>query len=162
MAQEQERRPALRWDPFGELSLLQSWSPLREFGLGPARLARLMDEMFGDRPRAGQSLAPPVDIVEAKDHYRISAELPGVTKDDLTVEVHDSVLSIRGEKKSEREEEREKGRRLERSYGAVSRSFTLPADANVDQLSAAFENGVLKITVPKQPEAKPKTVAIQS
>ena len=161
MAHEQERRPARRWDPLGELSLLEPWSPFREFGLGPSRLAHLIDEMFGEHPRAGQGLVPPVDIVEAEDHYRISAELPGVSKDDLTVEVHDNVLSIRGEKKTEREETQEKGRRLERSYGAVSRSFTLPADGNVEQLSAAFENGVLKITVPKQPEAKPKTIAIE-
>ncbi len=95
------------------------------------------------------------------DSYLISAEVPGVNKGNLTVEVHDRALTIRGEKKSEREETKDKARRLERSFGAFSRSFTLPADADDEKIAAQFDDGVLKLTIAKRPEAKPQQVAIR-
>jgi HSP20 family protein len=151
---ESEKRP-VRWDPFREI---ERWSPLREWpGL---RLGRVFDELLGEgRPLSVPS--PAVDITEADDKYVVTAEVPGVKREDLTVELQDGVLSIRGEKKSEREETKEKARYLERSYGAFTRAFTLPADANPDRVSATFENGVLKVEVAKRAEAKPKTIAIK-
>jgi HSP20 family protein len=121
----------------------------------------MMDELFGERRRPLGTAAPPVDITEGEDHYLVSAELPGVRKDDITVELQEGVLSIRGEKKSEREETQEKGRWLERSFGTFSRSFTLPSDANSERVDARFEDGVLRLRIDKKPEAKPKTIAVK-
>ena len=151
---ETEKRPA-KWDPFREL---ERWSPLREWP--SLRMGRLFDELLGERGAVSVP-SPAVDITEGDDKYVVTAEVPGVKRDDLTVELHDGVLSIRGEKKSEREETKEKARYLERSYGAFTRAFTLPADANAEKVSASFENGVLKVEVAKRAEAKPKTIAIK-
>jgi HSP20 family protein len=161
MAEErkQERRP-VRWDPFGNLELFGAWAPFWEGGR-PSRLLGLMDELMGERRRPLGTAVPPMDVTEAEDHYLVTAELPGVRKDDLTVELQEGVLSIRGEKKSEREDPNQKGRWLERSFGTFSRSFTLPSDANTERLDARFEDGVLRLRIEKKPEAKPKTIAIK-
>ncbi len=139
------------------------WDPLR--GLEPFggfRIGRLLDEAFGELPRTHALAAPAVDVTETEDAYQIAAEVPGVKSDDLTVELHEGVLTLRGEKKSEREETKEKARLLERTYGAFSRSFALPKDADPDRIDASFEEGVLTVRIAKQPEAKPRTVAIKS
>jgi HSP20 family protein len=151
MAEETERSLS-RFDPFRELGLFEPWP-------GTPRLASVMDEFFGARPR--DRVVAPVDITESDGEYVISVEVAGVKKNDLVVEVQDRVLSVRGEKRSEREEKKEKGRLLERTYGAFSRSFTLPRDADADAVRASFEDGVLKLTLPKKPEVKAKSVAIK-
>ena len=117
--------------------------------------------MFGRPARRGQ-LAPAIDVSEDDGHYVVSVELPGVGKDDVTVECHDGVLTIRGEKKSEREEKKEKSRYLERSYGAFSRSFTLPPNADPDRIQASFKDGVLTVTIAKTEEAKPRVISIKA
>lgn len=156
---EEESKHIARWDPFRDLAAWEPWGGFRE----GSRLARLMDEMFGERPRLGLGVTvPAVDVTEADDHYLISAEIPGVKRHDLTLEVREGVLSLRGEKRSEREETKEKARILERSYGAFSRSFSLPADADPEKISAKFEDGVLKVTIAKRPEAKAKAISIKS
>ncbi len=155
MAEKRESQLA-RWDPFADLDLFEGRSPFREFG----SLRRMMDEFLGERARP-TLLAPTVDITESDDQYAVSAEVPGVKKDDLTLELQEGVLTIRGEKKQERDEKKEKGRRLERYYGAFSRSFSLPSDADSDKVDASFTDGVLNITIPKKPEAKPAQVAIK-
>jgi HSP20 family protein len=145
----------IRWDPFRDLDRLfgrRDWP-------GP-RFGRLLGELAGE-PAATAMVSPAVDITEADDKYVVTAEIPGVKKDDLTIEIQDGVLSIRGEKKSEREEKKEKARWLERTYGAFTRAFTLPADAAADKVTASFENGVLKVEIAKRAEAKPKTIAIK-
>jgi len=158
MAEKKESQVA-RWDPFADLGLLERWRPFREFGDFPSRVSRMMEEAFGEaRPSL---LAPKVDITESDDEYAVAAELPGVKKDDLTLEIEEGVLTIRGEKKEERDEKKEKGRRLERYYGAFSRSFSLPSDANADKVEASFTDGVLTVSIPKKPEAKPAQVAIK-
>ena len=158
MAERKETQVA-RWDPFADLGLLQRWRPFGEFGDSPSRLSRMMEEAFGEaRPSL---MAPKVDITESDDQYAVAAELPGVKKDDLTLEIQEGVLTIRGEKKEERDEKRDKGRRLERYYGAFSRSFSLPSDADADKVEASFKDGVLTVALPKKPEAKPAQVAIK-
>jgi len=152
MAEKQESGLARR-DPFGELMSLDPWA-----GFGD--LSRRLESLFGER-RSLASLVPAVDVTESDGEYTITAELPGVKKDDVTVEVDQHVLTLRGEKKSEREETKEKARILERTYGAFTRSFTLPADADEERLTADFKDGVLKITVPRRPESKPVQVAIK-
>jgi HSP20 family protein len=146
------------WAPFAEL---EPW------GLGSRRLPRLMEEMFRewpfrDWPAARRSLAPAMDVHEDDKQYAISVELPGVKREDVHVELQEGMLTIRGEKSSEREEKKEQRRYTERSYGSFSRSFRLPPDADVERLDASFKNGVLTITIPKTEEAKPRTIAIKT
>lgn len=141
-----------RWDPFAELDLFD-----RPFGgRGRDRVAR----MWG-RPEGG-GLMPAMDIAEDDDRYVITLELAGAKKDDVTVEVHDGVLTVRGEKRSEREETREQSRYVERRYGSFSRAFTLPSNADPNKVDASFNEGVLTVTLAKAAEGKARTVAIQS
>ena len=126
----------------------------------------LLDRFFQDSPESWRQLqsftAPQVDVTETADEYRVRAELPGVSKDDVTVELEHGLLTIRGEKKSQRDEKIEKGRRLECSYGAFSRSFSLPQDADSDQIAAKFKDGVLDVTIKRSTAGKPKQVTIKS
>ena len=150
-------RSVARRDPFAELA---EWRPL--FGPLFGREGRgLLDEIWG-RSAFGRALAPSVDISEDDGHYVVSAELPGTKREDVTVELQGDVLTIRGEKRNEREEKKEKRRFVERSYGTFSRSFTLPADADGERVSASFKDGVLTVTIAKRPEAKPRVVDIKS
>ena len=164
MAEKKEGGPkgVTRWDPFGELEAwepLRDW-PFREFG-GSSRLARMMEDMFGRPARRGQ-LLPAIDVSEDDGNYVVSVELPGAKKEDVTIECQDGVLTIRGEKKSEREEKKEKSRYLERSYGAFSRSFTLPSNADPDRIQASFKDGVLTVTIAKTEETKPRVISIKA
>jgi HSP20 family protein len=157
---EKETRSLARWDPFEELDLFSGWSPFREYGPLAGRLARLLGEPGGAMGVRGR-FAPSVDISEDDDRYVVTVELPGSKKDDVTVEMKDRVLTIRGEKRNEREQKKEQNRWIERSYGSFSRSFTLPANAVADRVKAGFDHGVLTIEVPKAEEAKPKVIAIK-
>lgn len=133
-------------------------------GLDPFR--SLFDRFFQDAPEGFRQLqsftTPQVDITETAEEYRVRAELPGVSKDDVTVEIEDGALTIRGEKKTQRDEKNERGRRLECSYGAFSRTFGLPQDADADRIVAKFKDGVLDVTVKRSAASKPKQVAIKS
>ena len=133
-----EEKPAAdiaRWDPFEELGLFRGWDPFRE--LASPRSGRFFRDLM--RPGAEGRLAPAVDIAEDDDRYVVTAEVPGAKKEDVTVETDDNVLTIRGEKRSEREEKKEQTRWVERRYGSFSRSFTLPANANVGRVAASFK-----------------------
>ncbi len=154
MAEEQESK-VTRWDPFGRFGAEDPWAFPDLGGLG-----RLIDQRLGERGVASVP-SPAVDITESDTQYTITAEVAGVRREDLTLEVHEGTLTLRGEKKSEREEGVERGRRLERSYGAFSRSFAMPSDAELSKVEASFSDGVLRIEVPKKPEAKPAQVAIR-
>ncbi len=156
MAEEKERK-VTRWDPFRDLDLFEGWGRWRE----PFRLTRLLDDMFTECGQGG-ALMPAMDVTESDDQYVITLEVPGVAKDDVTVEVHENLMTIRGEKKSEREEEQEKSRWVERRYGSFSRSFTLPSNADPERVKAAFKDGVLTIEITKAEESKPKVISIKS
>jgi HSP20 family protein len=158
MAKKDETRSVARWDPFGDLGLFEGWGSLRDPG-GP-RLTRALEEMFGARPSRPGGIAPALDVVEDDDQYVVTMELPGASKDDVTVECHEGMLTIRGEKKSEREGKKEQHRWVERSYGSFSRSFALPANAAGDQVKARFKDGVLTLEIPKLEQAKPRAVRI--
>ena len=145
-------------EPFGELG---EWWP---FGRGRSgRLKRLLRELEEESPLESISgrWLPALDIHEADGEYAVTVELPGASKEDVKVECHDGVLTIRGEKRSEREEEKEKRRVVERRYGMFSRSFTLPSDALAEKIEARFKDGVLTLTIPKSEASKPKVVAIK-
>jgi HSP20 family protein len=156
MVEERESQ-VIRWDPFGSLTTRDPWGIQASGGFG-----QLLDQAFGERVRTAAVTTPVVDITETENEYTIAAEVPGVKRDDLTLEIHEGTLTLRGEKKSEREESKERARRLERSYGAFTRSFAMPSDAEVSKVDASFADGVLRIVIPKKPEAKPALVAIKA
>ena len=158
MAESDEPRIPTRWDPTDELDLLRGWSPFRDLAAG--RLGRLFDERMS-RGLAAARLAPAVDVAENDDSYVVTAEIPGASKDDVTVEAHEGVLTLRGEKRSEREGKKEQSRWVERSYGSFSRSFTLPSNADTTRVNASFKDGVLTVEIPKAEEKKPKVISIK-
>ena len=125
---------------------------------------RLIDTFFnqdsGNEDVASRSWMPPVDIQESEDAYRLTAELPGLTKDDINITLENNVLRLTGERKFERDVKKESFHRIERTYGTFSRAFALPQQVNPEGVQATFENGVLTITVPKAEQAKPRTIAI--
>jgi HSP20 family protein len=131
--------------------------------LGTLPRGWLLDDLFRDwQPSTRrQGCVPAIDVAEDEKHYAITVEIPGVKKEDVQVEIHEGMLTIRGEKKSEREEKDERRRYVERSYGSFSRSFSLPTDADGDRVEASFKDGILTITIPKTAESKPQTVAIK-
>jgi len=154
---EESKTPARgvsRWDPFEELDLFRGWDPMRR----RARLGQLAD-VFG--PTEGGAVVPAVDIAEDDERYVVTMEVPGASKDDVTVETHDNVLTVRGEKRSKRDETHEHARYVERRYGSFSRSFTLPSNAS-DDVKARFADGVLTVELPKVAEPKPRVVSIKS
>ena len=103
---------------------------------------------------------PPVDIQETADGYRLQAELPGLTKDDISITLENNVLRLSGERKFEKDAKKESFHRIERTYGTFSRAFALPQQVNGEGVQASFENGVLTIPVPKAEQAKPRKIAI--
>ena len=139
-------------------------------------LHREMNDLFADffrefdspfrglAPAAGRGPvamgAPSVDVSETDDEVQVTADLPGLTEKDVEVTLDDGALTIRGEKKDEREEQGENFHRVERQYGTFVRSIQLPSDVVADQVTASFKNGVLEVLLPKSEEAKPKRVAI--
>lgn len=125
-------------------------------------LNRLIDTLFesgatGDRV---QRWAPAMDLVEADDHFLLKADLPGLSDEDVSIEVQDNVLTISGERKQEHEQRERGWYRLERSFGRFSRSLTLPEGVNADGISAAFDKGVLEVRIPKPEERKPRRITI--
>jgi HSP20 family protein len=122
-------------------------------------LDRVFDAFFGQTEQA-RRWVPPVDLVEAEDHFVLKADLPGLSEGDVNIEVQDGTLTISGERKAEHEQ-REKGwYRIERSFGHFSRSLTLPDGVDPDRIAASFNTGVLEIRIPKPEERKPRRIAI--
>jgi HSP20 family protein len=147
---EKETSALSTWDPFGERGLLRGFSPFRDL----SRIGGLL-------PESTTRWAPSVEIAENDDQYVVTVELAGAKKNDVNVEMLGNVLTIRGEKKSEREEKGEHRHYVERSYGSFSRSFTLPSNANGDRINASFADGVLTVEIPKREEEKAKTIAVK-
>jgi HSP20 family protein len=146
-----------RRDPFRELTTLQD------------RINQLFNQPFGpfaglgsEQALTATSFIPAVDIYEDEHNIILTAELPGVEEKDLEVRVDNGVLTINGERKMEHEEKQQNFHRVERSYGRFSRSFTLPPAVDTENVKANFDNGVLKLTLAKREEAKPKQIPIQS
>jgi HSP20 family protein len=104
---------------------------------------------------------PAVDLLEKDDEFVAKVELPGVHKDDVKITLHDNILTIRGEKKEEKESKDSNYHRLERSYGSFQRSFTLPTSVRQDKVEAEYRDGVLTITMPKAEEAKRKQIEVK-
>jgi HSP20 family protein len=125
-----------------------------------------MQRRFG-RPFAEQddsmgTWAPTVDIFEKGEDLVIRAEIPGVSKDDIDINVENNTLTIRGERKREEEFKQEQAYRAERIYGSFLRTFSLPRTVDSSRISASYRDGVLELTLPKAEEAKPKKIQIQA
>ena len=151
-----ESKAVKRWNPFRDEALFPE-ALLRDWDFPIGRLSRRLEEVG----RRSALLSPAVDLSEDEKSYVVTAELPGVGKDDVTVELHEDVLTIRGEKKSEREEKKDRSHWVERSYGSFARSFTLPPTAQPEEMKATFKDGVLRIEIPKKEQAKARQIAIQ-
>jgi HSP20 family protein len=126
-------------------------------------MERLFDRFFepAEMPTLGD-WSPTVDVSEDKDTITVKAELPGVEQKDIAVSLQDGTLSIKGEKRAEREEKDKRYHRVERSYGAFYRSIQLPSAVDAGKVAAMFKDGVVTITLPKAPEAKGTTVPIKA
>lgn len=139
------------------------WDPFRELAGLRTEMERLLGQPAGTRgllaPDGGQWV-PEVDIVEEKDRLLVRADLPGIKREDVEVEVGEGVLTIRGERKHETETKDGKTYRMERSYGSFLRSFTLPAGVDAAKVSAAYKDGVLEITLPKVAAAQAKQLKV--
>jgi HSP20 family protein len=127
---------------------------------------RMFDKFFHggtvDDGSFGTSLwTPAVDVAEHDDAYQVKVEIPGVSKDDVKITMQDNILTIRGEKKQEKESKRSNSHRVERSYGSFQRSFTLPTSVKHDKIEASYKDGILTIAVPKAEEAKPKQIEVK-
>jgi HSP20 family protein len=143
----------IRWDPFREMSSLQE------------RMNRLMTDFRTRTPWTEEEMAqgswvPAVDIYETKEAIVLNVELPGVTKDEISLEVKDSTLTLKGEKKLEKDVKEENYHRMERTYGSFMRSFTLPSTVQQEKVKARFKDGILEISIPKAEEARPKQIKV--
>jgi HSP20 family protein len=123
---------------------------------------RLFDSFFGQSDRGARRWVPPMDLVEADDHFVLKADLPGLTDGDVAIEVQDGTLRISGERKDEHEQRERGWYRVERSFGSFSRSLTLPDGVDPDGIKAEFHDGVLEVRIPKPEERKPRRIAISS
>jgi HSP20 family protein len=124
------------------------------------RLGRLFDEVFGGEPAEGMGWSPAVDIVEHDGELRLTAEMPGIRREDVQIEVNEGMLTIRGEKKEEKETKNGNARLVERSYGSFERSFTLPRSVAADRIEAEFTDGVLMVHMPKTEKAVGRRIEI--
>ncbi|HUO74317.1 MAG TPA: Hsp20 family protein [Solirubrobacteraceae bacterium] len=144
----------IRWEPVRELSSIQN------------EMNRLFNTFFETpTPGNGSSLAlrrwiPAMDLVETADEFVLRADLPGLSENDVNIELEDNVLTISGERTSEHEERKEGYYRVERSSGSFSRSLTLPEGVDADAVKASFDKGVLEVRIPKPEQRKPRKVAI--
>jgi HSP20 family protein len=145
---------------------LMEWRPFREISRLRGEMDRLWDDYFGSGRRGLRPLqaefAPAVDVKETDTEIVVKAEVPGMEAKDINISVTGDVLTMKGEKKSEREEKEENYHLLERSYGSFSRSLVLPAAVDVDKIEAKYDKGVLTITCPKKEEVKPKAIEIKA
>src|SRR5882762_221931 len=149
------------------MTLLTRWEPLREFSTMQDRMNRmnrLFRESYGaeapEEALTTTSFAPPVDIYEDEHNITLKLEVPGIDEKDIDVRIDNNTLTVHGERKIEKEEKEENYRRVERQYGSFTRSFTLPSSVDPAQVSADYNQGVLKIKLAKKAEAKPKQIKV--
>jgi HSP20 family protein len=142
----------IRWDPFRDLMTLRE------------KMNRLFEETFITRGEEKELVSgtwtPSVDIYETENALILSAEIPGIEENNIEIKIEDNTLTLHGERKFEKETKEENYHRIERAYGSFHRSFTLPNYINQDKIKAEHENGILKITMPKKTELKPRKIKV--
>jgi len=141
-----------RWDPYRDILTLQD------------RLNRTLFEPYSRvaSPESVSGWFPLVDIHDDADRVILRAEVPGIAQEDIEVQVESGTLTIRGEKKQEKETDTDGTHRVERFYGSFSRSFVLPATVDAERVSATCKNGVLELMIPKAEAAKPRKIKVQA
>jgi len=133
------------------------------FGFGMMNLSDECNRMFNDFCGCGDEQSrwlPSVDIIEDKDKFMLTAELPGVKKEDVKISLNGNTLVIEGEKKSVEEHKDKDYHHTERFYGKFSRSFTLNSEVEADKIKADYQNGILTVTLPKSEKVKPRSINI--
>ena len=143
----------VKWDPFRDLLSIQD------------RMNKLFEQSLS-RSRTEEGIAastwtPAVDIYETPETVVMKAELPGLSRDDIEIQIRDNTLTLKGERRFAKDVQQENYLRIERAYGAFQRSFTMPATIQRENIRAVFLDGVLELTLPKAEEAKPKKIAIE-
>jgi HSP20 family protein len=128
--------------------------PVKSLEAFRREMDRLFDKFFEVMPFSDQEFVPSVDISETDQDIIVQAEIPGINPKDLDISLNGRLLTIKGEKKSEHEEKKENYHKIERKYGAFSRTLELPADVDPDKVEAVYKDGVLKITLPKTESGK--------
>jgi HSP20 family protein len=146
---------------------LVPWTPMRDVMALQDQMNRLLQHVMrggnGEEISWGASTwVPPVDLYETDDAFVFKAELPGLRKDDIHLEVHDRTLTLHGERKHEADVKDEHYHRRERSHGSFQRVFTLPTPVDAEKVQARFKDGILELRLPKHESAKPKRIAINS
>ncbi|HEV2400143.1 MAG TPA: Hsp20/alpha crystallin family protein [Candidatus Sulfotelmatobacter sp.] len=147
------------------MTLLTRWDPLRDLATMQNRINRFVRESYSpEGPEEAltttTNFAPPVDIYEDEHNITLKMEVPGIDEKDIDVRIENTTLTVHGERKFEKEEKEENFRRVERQYGSFTRSFTLPSSVDTGQVSANYDKGVLKISLAKKAEAKPKQIKV--
>jgi HSP20 family protein len=149
----------------GKIMSIVKYDPIRELRNLQEEMNRLFNmtffRSFDDELITG-AWTPSVDIFENKDQVVIEVELPGMKPEDVQISIENNVLTIQGEKKFEKKEESDNYHRIERRYGSFTRSFTLPPTVNSDDIKAEFDNGLLRVTIAKREEAKPRRIEIKT
>ncbi len=140
-----------RWDPFREVATLQNRlnSIFQDYSRGEGELV------------STANFVPPVDVYEDEHQIVLKLEVPGMKLEDLDIQLENNNLTVRGERKFEKEEKEENFHRIERRYGSFYRAFTIPNTVNGDSVKADYDAGVLRIQLEKRPEAKPKQIKVQ-
>ena len=124
-------------------------------------LHRLFNTLFEEaNANANQRWTPAMDLVETENHFILRADLPGLAEEDVSIEVEDRVLTVSGERKAEHETSKEGYHRVERAFGAFSRSLTLPEGIDPEAVAASFDRGVLEVRIPKPEERKPRKISV--
>jgi len=146
------------------MTVLTRWEPFREFATLQDRINRVFRDSYSgagqDESLSKSSFAPAVDVYEDEHKVALKIEVPGIDENDIDVRVENNTLTVHGERKIEKEEKEENYRRVERQYGSFTRTFTLPTTVDTENVSANYDKGVLKISLPKKAEAKPKQIKV--
>jgi HSP20 family protein len=146
------------------MTVLTRFQPFREFSTLQDRINRVFHESYSgagqDESLTTSSFAPAVDVYEDEHTVSLKIDVPGIDEKDIDVRVENNTLTVHGERKIEKEEKEENYRRVERQYGSFTRTFTLPTTVDSENVSATYDKGVLKITLPKKAEAKPKQIKV--
>jgi len=143
------------------MAMLTRWDPLRDLQRMQDEMSRLFDDRLAARSGESVGWTPSVDIYEDAEGIALRFELAGVEPKDVDIRYENGVLTLRGERKLEREDKRDNYHRVELSYGTFTRSFSLPGTIDAEKIKAESKNGVLTVTLPKKPEAKPKAIQVK-
>jgi HSP20 family protein len=140
--------------------MITRWEPFRDFARLQDEVSRLFD---GGPYRAGESVGwtPACDVYEDEEALTLRFELAGVDPKDVDVRFENGVLTVKGERRLEKDEKRENYHRVERSYGTFTRSFSLPGSLDAEKIRAETKHGVLSVTLPKRAEAKPRAIQVK-